>query len=93
MCGRARVSMTAAAVVRAAGVPPAPLVIRGAYYSLCWVLDIIYAGRPIQRFWFLETVARMPYFVYISMVWGRGGFGGQGGLWGGWPGALGWVRM
>jgi len=24
--------------------------------------------RPIQRFWFLETVARMPYFSYTSML-------------------------
>lgn len=46
----------------------APWPIRLAYGSLCWVLDVIYAGRPIQRFWFLETVARMPYFVYISML-------------------------
>lgn len=28
----------------------------------------MYAGRPIERFWILETVARMPYFVYISML-------------------------
>ena len=32
------------------------------------VLDIVYNKRPIQRFWFLETVARMPYFAYISML-------------------------
>lgn len=36
--------------------------------SLCFVLDIIYDKRPIQRFWFLEVVARMPYFSYISML-------------------------
>ena len=41
---------------------------QGAYLALCWVLDAIYEGRPIQRFWFLETVARMPYFAYISML-------------------------
>lgn len=46
----------------------APWPIRLAYNSLCWVLDVIYQGRPIQRFWFLETVARMPYFSYISML-------------------------
>ena len=39
-----------------------------AYSSLCWLLDVPYGGRPIQRFWFLETVARMPYFAYISML-------------------------
>ena len=35
---------------------------------LCYVLDVIYDKRPIQRFWFLEMVARMPYFSYISML-------------------------
>lgn len=56
----------------AAAGPPAPLPIRLTYASLCWALDALYAGRPIQRFWILETVARMPYFVYISMVGRRG---------------------
>ncbi|XP_002984492.2 uncharacterized protein LOC9644228 [Selaginella moellendorffii] len=50
--------------------PPveAPWWILGPYYALCWMLDVIFEGRPIQRFWFLETVARMPYFSYISML-------------------------
>ncbi len=48
--------------------PDAPWFITWPYLSLCWVLDAIYANRPIQRFWFLETVARMPYFAYISML-------------------------
>lgn len=30
--------------------------------------DVIFEDRPIQRFWFLETVARMPYFSYLSML-------------------------
>lgn len=46
----------------------APWPIYFAYISLCWLIDVPYAGRPIQRFWFLETVARMPYFAYISML-------------------------
>lgn len=46
----------------------APFAIRVAYDILCWVLDVVFEGRPIQRFWFLETVARMPYFSYISML-------------------------
>lgn len=45
-----------------------PWWIKGAYLALCIGLDVIYAKRPIQRFWFLETVARMPYFSYISML-------------------------
>lgn len=48
--------------------PNAPWFILGPYYALCIVLDFIYEGRPIQRFWVLEEVARMPYFAYISML-------------------------
>lgn len=50
--------------------PPveAPWWILGPYYILCLMLDVIFENRPIQRFWFLETVARMPYFSYISML-------------------------
>ena len=35
---------------------------------LCAFLDAWFEDRPIARFWFLETVARMPYFAYISML-------------------------
>lgn len=50
--------------------PPveAPWWILVPYYALCLMLDVIFENRPIQRFWFLETVARMPYFSYISML-------------------------
>ena len=33
----------------------------------CWCLDV-FEDRPLSRFWFLETVARMPYFSYVSML-------------------------
>ena len=46
----------------------APLVIKVPYYLLCFMLDFLFEGRPISRFWFLETVARMPYFSYITML-------------------------
>lgn len=46
----------------------APMVTRVPYYILCWALDLMFYNRPIQRFWFLETVARMPYFSYLSML-------------------------
>ena len=46
----------------------APWVLLAPYYALCWVLDAFFDGRPISRFWFLETVARMPYFSYISLL-------------------------
>lgn len=32
------------------------------------MLDNIFNGRPLARLWFLETVARVPYFSYISML-------------------------
>lgn len=38
------------------------------YSVLCFFLDVVYAHRPIQRFWLLEEVARMPYFSYVSML-------------------------
>ena len=48
--------------------PGAPWWIQGPYYALCYVLDVVYEGRPIERFWVLEEVARMPYFAYLSML-------------------------
>ena len=38
------------------------------YLSLCLFLDWLFENRPIQRFWFLETVARLPYSSYISCI-------------------------
>ena len=43
-------------------------IIKIPYLVLCVMLDKIFDNRPISRFWFLETVARMPYFSYISML-------------------------
>jgi hypothetical protein len=34
----------------------------------CLFLDGLFDERPIQRFWFLETIARIPYFAYVSML-------------------------
>jgi ubiquinol oxidase len=50
--------------------PPikAPWVIKAPYFILCYVLDTVFDGRPLPRLWFLETVARVPYFSYISML-------------------------
>uniref|UniRef100_A0A7S0BH45 Ubiquinol oxidase n=1 Tax=Rhodosorus marinus TaxID=101924 RepID=A0A7S0BH45_9RHOD len=45
-----------------------PLPSRIIYSSVCWFLDAVYHERPIPRFWFLETVARMPYFAYLSVL-------------------------
>jgi hypothetical protein len=45
-----------------------PLIIQIPYLFLCKLLDVLFEGRPINRFYFLETVARMPYFSYITML-------------------------
>jgi len=34
----------------------------------CLLLDNLFDQRPIQRFWFLEIIARIPYFSYVSML-------------------------
>jgi ubiquinol oxidase len=46
----------------------APRLLMTVYYAICFVLDVIYDGKPIDRFWFLETIARMPYFSYIATL-------------------------
>ncbi len=46
----------------------APWWIKAPFWALCVVLDVFYANRPIQRFWVLETVARIPYFSAISLL-------------------------
>eukprot|EP00536_Pseudo-nitzschia_multiseries_P016618 jgi/Psemu1/221890/e_gw1.1167.5.1 len=38
------------------------------YDTGCLILDKLFDDRPIQRFWFLETIARIPYFSYVSML-------------------------
>lgn len=45
-----------------------PLWVKAPFLVLCWVLDVLYDGKPIQKFWVLETVARIPYFAYISIL-------------------------
>lgn len=47
----------------------APLLIKVPYLFLCWMLDAVFEGKNVpSRFLLLETVARMPYFSYISML-------------------------
>lgn len=45
-----------------------PWVLKVPYYLLCFILDFAFDGRPINRLYFLETVARMPYFSYITCL-------------------------
>jgi hypothetical protein len=44
----------------------ANMVSRGLYDFGCLMLDSLFDERPIQRFWFLEVIARIPYFSYTS---------------------------
>lgn len=46
----------------------APRSLMAVYYLICTILDVIYKDRPIDRFWFLESVARMPYFSYVATL-------------------------
>ena len=32
------------------------------------ILDFLYQGRDTQRFWVLETIARAPYFAFLSVL-------------------------
>lgn len=43
-------------------------VARGLYEIGCFALDELFVDRPIARFWFLEIIARIPYFSYVSML-------------------------
>jgi ubiquinol oxidase len=45
-----------------------PFVLKAPYLLLCTMIDVLFDGRPIDRFWFLENVARMPYLSYVSML-------------------------
>ena len=54
---------------RARGEIVAPWVIKIPYYILCFFLDVVFDGKnAFSRFFLLETVARMPYFSYITML-------------------------
>ena len=47
----------------------APFIIKIPYIFLCYFLDKVFEGENVfARFFFLETVARMPYFSYIAML-------------------------
>lgn len=43
-------------------------VAKGLYDIGCFAIDELFDERPIARFWFLETIARIPYFSYVSML-------------------------
>jgi ubiquinol oxidase len=42
--------------------------IRALVSVLVFVINVLYRSRPIPRFFVLETVARVPYFAYLSVL-------------------------
>ncbi|GFR41184.1 hypothetical protein Agub_g1853, partial [Astrephomene gubernaculifera] len=64
----ADVAAVEAARVAAQGDMESPLWIKAPFFALCWLLDVMYDNKPIEKFWVLETVARIPYFAYISIL-------------------------
>jgi ubiquinol oxidase len=36
---------------------------------LVFVINFVYTNRPYPRFYVLETVARVPYFSYLSVLY------------------------
>ena len=47
----------------------APWIIKIPYLVLCYMLDRVFEGKYVfNRFFLLETVARMPYFSYIAAL-------------------------
>jgi ubiquinol oxidase len=44
------------------------VVIRSLVGILVFVTDVVYQHRPYPRFYVLETIARVPYFAYLSVL-------------------------
>ena len=42
------------------------------------IIDFLYREHPIQRFWVLETIARAPYFAFLSVLHLRESLGLRG---------------
>jgi len=42
------------------------------------ILDFLYKGRDYPRFWVLETIARAPYFAFLSVLHFRESLGLRG---------------
>ena len=42
------------------------------------IIDFLYQGRDIQRFWVLEEIARAPYFAFLSVLHFRESLGLRG---------------
>lgn len=64
-----QLTLNTTAVWEREGEVSGPLILTIPYIFLCYLLDVIFEGRYMpNRFFLLETVARVPYFSYISML-------------------------
>lgn len=44
------------------------ILIRAIVGILVFITDVVYKNRPYPRFYVLETIARVPYFAYLSVL-------------------------
>ena len=44
------------------------VLMRGIVNFFVFVVDVLYQDRPYPRFYVLETIARVPYFSYLSVL-------------------------
>lgn len=44
------------------------VLIRAIVSFFVFVVDVVYGNRPYARFYVLETIARVPYFSYLSVL-------------------------
>jgi len=64
-----QLTLNTTAVWEREGEVSGPLILKVPYTILCYLLDVVFEGRYMpNRFFLLETVARVPYFSYISML-------------------------
>eukprot|EP00242_Pyramimonas_sp_CCMP2087_P011904 CAMPEP_0198203624 /NCGR_PEP_ID=MMETSP1445-20131203/6933_1 /TAXON_ID=36898 /ORGANISM="Pyramimonas sp., Strain CCMP2087" /LENGTH=378 /DNA_ID=CAMNT_0043875089 /DNA_START=40 /DNA_END=1176 /DNA_ORIENTATION=+ len=50
------------------GAEDTPYSIQVLYDVVLFFVDRLFVDRAIERFWFLETVARIPYFSYVTCL-------------------------
>ena len=44
------------------------ILIRSIVSFFVFIVDVVYGNRPYPRFYLLETIARVPYFSFLSLL-------------------------
>jgi ubiquinol oxidase len=44
------------------------ILIRAIVSFFVFIVDVVYKNRPYPRFYLLETIARLPYFSFLSAL-------------------------